>query len=293
MDKFIDQAAIGSNSGGRPPGAFLGLLGPYCFALIEEKIFVMNIFVLVKQVPDTETRIKTKDAGIDEAGVKWIVSPFDEHALEEALRQKEKTGATVTALSLGPERGADALRTAYALGVDNAIHIKDDSYNVLDIGYAAATLAAFLKTASPDVILCGHIAIDSQSSMVPAMIAQHLGCANVNNAVELTLADGKVKARREIEGGLATVETATPAVVTAAKNLNDPRYPSLKGIMASKKKKIEVKEVSELGVEAPRVQVASTEPPPPRPPGRVIEGDSPEAKAKELVRCLREEVKVI
>lgn len=253
----------------------------------------MNIFVLVKQVPDTETQIKTSGAGINEAGIKWIVSPFDEHALEEALRQKEKTGASVTAVTLGPERCTEALRTAYALGVDKAVHIKDDSYNVLDLGYTAATLAAYLKEAGADLILAGHIAIDSQSSMVPSMIAQHLGVASINNAIELNIDGDKVSVKREIEGGTATMESSVPVVITAAKGLNEPRYPSLKGIMASKKKQIETKEVSELSIEAARVEVLGMEPPPPRPPGRIIEGDSVEAKAAELVKALREEVKVI
>lgn len=253
----------------------------------------MNIFVLVKQVPDTETRIKTADKGIDESGIKWIVSPFDEHALEEALRQKEKTGATVTAVTLGPERAQEALRTAYALGVDNAVLIQDDSYNPYDVGYTAAVLAKYLQEAGADVILSGHVAIDSQSAAVPAMIAQHLGCANINNAVEMSIDGGNVKVKREIEGGTAEQSSAGPVVITAAKNLNDPRYPSLKGIMAAKKKKIETKNVSELSVEAPKLEVLKVELPPPRPPGRIVEGDSPEAKAAEVVKALREEVKVI
>ncbi len=253
----------------------------------------MKICVLVKQVPDTETRIKISGTGIDESGIKWIVSPFDEHALEEALRLKEKTGGEVTAVSLGPDRVIEALRTAYALGVDNAIHLKDDTYNVLDVSYAASVLAAFLKAGGFDIILSGHIAIDSQSSMVPAMIAELLGCANVNNAIEVSVEAGKVTVKREIEGGTAKMSGPTPVVITAAKDLNDPRYPSLKGIMASKKKKIDTQPADTSAAQAPRVQVVSLEMPPPRPPGRIIEGDSPEAKAAELTKSLREEIKVI
>lgn len=252
----------------------------------------MNIFVLVKQVPDTETRIKPSGNSIDESGIKWIVSPFDEHALEEALRQKEKAGATVTAVSLGPARSVEALRTAYALGVDKAVHIVDESYDILDVSYAASVLAAYLKGADANIVLTGHIAIDSQSSMVPSMIAQLMGCANINNAVELEINGDKVKVRREIEGGLATMESPAPVVISAAKNLNDPRYPSLKGIMASKKKQIESVEVGSLGVEGGRIEVVGIEPPPPRPPGRVLEGET-QGKVAELVKALREEVKVI
>ncbi len=253
----------------------------------------MNIFVLVKQVPDTETRIKVKDKGIDEAGIKWIVSPFDEHALEEALRQKEKTGATVTAVSFGPERCVEALRTAYALGVDKAVLVKDDAYNVFDVAYAAAALSKYLQGAGADVILAGHIAIDSQSSSVPGMIAEHLGCVSVNNAIELTVDGANVKVKREIEGGTGMMASATPVVITASKGLNDPRYPSLKGIMASKKKQVETVDAASLGVTAPRIEIANMEPPAPRPPGRVIDGDSPETKARELVKALRDEAKVI
>lgn len=255
----------------------------------------MKIYVLVKQVPDTETNLKIDGTKIVEAGVKWIVSPFDEHALEESLRLKDKTGGTITAVSLGPTRAAEALRTAYALGVDNAIHIKDDSYNVLDVGYAAGVLAKFLKSEGAEVILAGHIAIDSQSSAVPAMIAEALGCANINNAIELSVDGDKVIAKREIEGGTAVMETAKPVVVSAAKNLNDPRYPSLKGIMASKKKKIEERAVADVlgGDTLPKIEIVSIEPPAPRPPGRILDGADPKAKAAELVKVLREEAKVI
>ncbi len=253
----------------------------------------MKILVLVKQVPDTETSIKVSGAGIVEAGVKWIVSPFDEHALEEALRLKEKTGGTVTAASLGPDRVVEALRTAFALGVDSAVHIKDDAYNVLDIGYTAAVLSKFVESEKPDLVLTGHVAIDSQSSLVPSMIAQALGCAQINNAVEVKLEGNKVTAKREVEGGSAVMESSTPVVITASKGLNEPRYPSLKGIMAAKKKQVDVKTADSLGSGFPKVEVVSLELPPPRPPGRVLEGDSPESKAKDLVKALREEAKVI
>lgn len=253
----------------------------------------MKIVVLIKQVPDTETRIKISGNKIDESSIKWIVSPFDEHALEEALRLREKSSAEVIALSLGPARTVDALQNAYALGVDKAVHLKDDSYNVLDVNYTSAVLAKYLESASVDLILCGHIAIDSQSSMVAALLAERLGIANINNAVEVNLDGDKLKVRREIEGGLATMETSLPALLTATKNLNDPRYPSLKGIMASKKKQVETVEVSSLGVDVPKIEIVSLELPPPHPPGRVIEGDSIESKSSELVKSLREEAKVL
>lgn len=254
----------------------------------------MDIYVLVKQVPDTETRIKTQGAGIDESGIKWIISPFDEHALEEALRLKEKlVSANVVALSLGPERSVEALRNSYALGVDQAVHIKDDSCNVLDVSYSAAVLGSYLKQKGAQIVLTGHIAIDSQSSMVPSMVAEYLGCANINNAVEVQLNGENVRVRREIEGGLATMESAMPVVVTAAKSLNDPRYPSLKGIMAAKKKGVETVEVSSLDSRVAKIELLDVQLPPPRPSARIIEGSTPQEKAAQVVKALREEVKVI
>lgn len=255
----------------------------------------MKIAVLVKQVPDTETQISGKISGnqINEAGIKWIVSPFDEHALEEAIRIKEKHKAEVIAISLGPDRVQEVLRTAYALGVDRVAHLKDDSYNVLDVHYAAQVLAAFLKQESPDIIFTGNIAIDSQSSMVPTMIAQILNIPSIINAIKVEINGNKVKITREIEGGTADVETEMPVLITATKKLNEPKYPPLKGILAAKKKTINVVNVSSLGVNPPKIEIVSLEPPPPRPPGRIIDGATPEDKAKELVRLLREEAKVI
>ena len=255
----------------------------------------MKIVVLIKQVPDTETRLNidsTSGNSIDETGIKWITSPFDENGIEEAIRQRDKTGAEVHAVSLGPERVKDALRSAYVLGVDIATLIKDDSYNALDINYASAVLASYIKTLNADIIFTGHTAIDSQSSMVPAMIACHLGIPNVNNAIEVHIDGNKAKIHREIEGGKAVMELELPTLISAAKDLNDVRYPSLKGIMAAKKKEIEIIEVASLGVELKPIEIVSIDLPPARPSGRIIEGDSAEVKATDLVKSLREEVKV-
>ncbi len=255
----------------------------------------MKIAVLIKQVPDTETQIASKISGnqISEAGIKWIVSPFDEHALEEALRIKEKHQAEVVAISLGPDRVQEALRTAYALGVDRVVHIKDDSYNVLDIFYTANVLAAYLKQENPDIIFTGNIAIDSQSSMVPTMVAQLLNIPSVIQAIKVEMINNKIKITREIEGGIADVEVDMPVLITATKKLNEPKYPPLKGILAAKKKTINVVQVNTLGISVPKIEILGLEPPPPRPPGRIIDGASPEEKAKELVRLLKEEAKVI
>ena len=255
----------------------------------------MKIFVLVKQVPDTETSIKVSGSSIAESGVKWIISPFDENAIEGALKLKEAAGgdSTITAVALGPDRVVEALRTAYAFGADKAVHLKDDSTSVLDVSYNAGVLGNFLKNEAPDIIMAGHTAIDSQSSMVPSMISETLGCSNINNALEISVENNTVRVKREIEGGTAVMESPFPAVITAAKNLNSPRYPSLKGIMAAKKKQIETKSADEFSAGIPKIEIVSMELPPPRPPGRIIDGASPAEKAAELVKALREEAKVI
>ncbi len=255
----------------------------------------MKIFVLIKQVPDTETRIKIKGSVIDETGIKWIISPFDEHAIEEAVSQKAKIGAgcETTVVTLGPARCVSALRTAFAMGIDNAVHIKDDSYNVLDTAHTAEVLATYLKDASADLIITGHTAIDSQSSIVPSMIAQHLNIPNINNAIKVEINGDALEATREFEGATGIMTSSLPAILTAAKKLNTPRYPSLKGIMTAKKKSIDEIDSSTLKASTGKIEISSLTLPPARPSGRIIEGDDSGIKAKTLVKALREEAKVI
>lgn len=255
----------------------------------------MNVVVLVKQVPDTEAVIKIAGDQVNEGAIpKWIISPYDEYALEEAIQIKEKTGGSVTAISLGGDKVVEALRTAYALGVDNAIHIKADEYNSFDGLTIARGIQAALNGVEYDVILAGRQAIDSNAGQVPFILAELLGIPQVMWATELNLDGGNFKAKREIEGGTASVEGSLPALVTCTKGLNEPRYPSLKGIMASKKKKIEAKEWGDLGVsEASTQTIVKAELPPPRPEGRILEAETGEDYAQQLVKAMREEIKVI
>ncbi|MDH5716801.1 MAG: electron transfer flavoprotein subunit beta/FixA family protein [Spirochaetia bacterium] len=252
----------------------------------------MNILVLIKQVPDTEANISVSGSKINEGGIKWIISPYDEIALEEALRIREKKGGSVTVISVGTENTITALRTAYAMGADNAIHIKNDNYNMLDSFTIAEAIIKAIGDIKYDIILSGRQGSDSDNGQVPLIIASKLDIAVVSYAKKVELSENKAVITAETEGGQAVYETSFPVVITANAGLNEPRYPSLKGIMASKKKPIDTKDLAELGVNIEsKIEILGFEPPPQRGKGKIIEGDEPEQKARELARILHEEVK--
>jgi len=259
----------------------------------------MRILVAVKQVPDTATQVKVSadPRVIDTTGITWIISPYDEFAVEEALRIKEKRGqGEVVALSLGPERVKEALRACLAMGCDRAIHLNDPAWSDADTLVTAKALAAVVRQEAPQLLLCGRQAIDDDMGAVAAQLAELLGwpCAYwvMEEAID---ADTKtVRAARQVEGGLEVFDLPLPAVLTAQKGLNEPRYPTLRGIMGAKKKEIRDVKAADLGwaPEPPQLSVVTLEALPPRPPGRIIQGDVPTA-VKELVRSLREEAKAI
>jgi electron transfer flavoprotein beta subunit len=259
----------------------------------------MKILVAIKQVPDTATQVKVAgDArSIETAGITWIVSPYDEFAVEEALRIKEKRGqGEVVAVTVGPERAKEALRSCLAMGADRAIHVNDPALATADTLTTARALAAVVKQEQPGLVLVGRQAIDDDMGAVGAQLAEVLDwpCAYwiMEEAID---ADGKrVKAARQVEGGLEVFQVPLPAVLAAQKGLNEPRYPTLKGIMGAKKKEIKDVKASDLGLgaETPQLSVTALEALPPRPPGRIIEGDVA-AAVKELVRSLREDAKAI
>jgi electron transfer flavoprotein beta subunit len=248
----------------------------------------MKILVALKQVPDTETKIKVAADGrsLDPADVKWITSPYDEYALEEAIRIKEGRGAEVVALSVGGDSAKDVLKNALALGADTAVLLKGDGQG--DAFAVAQMIAAYAKDKGFDLILCGNKGLGGDNAALGPMLAELLGVAQANVIVKLELGDGTFKAEREIESGSEIVEGALPAVITAQKGLNEPRYASLKGIMAAKKKTIE-----ELDA-APAVAgslISALALPPERPAGRKLEGDSA-TQAMALIQALKDEAKV-
>ena len=250
----------------------------------------MKIAVCLKRVPDTETRVKIAAGGtsIDETGVKFVLNPYDEFAVEEALRRKEQAGAgEVVAISLGPDAAQETIRSALAMGADRGVLLKADQIPADALAVAKA-LAAELKDGGYDLVLCGKIAADDYNNAVGTMVAELLGMSSVTAAASLTIADGRFTSEREVEGGVEVVTGALPAVVTCEKGLNTPRYPALKGIMAAKKKPIEVKAAA---LPAAKATVTTLTLPPDRKEGRIV-GEGPDAVG-ELVRLLRQEAKVL
>jgi electron transfer flavoprotein beta subunit len=261
----------------------------------------VKIAVLIKQVPDTEAKIVIAPEGrsIDEANVNLVVNPYDEFALEEALRIKEAKGAgEVVAVAVGPEKASQALRTALAVGADRAVHVKDAAAVNTDALGVATILAAVVKEIGPDLVLTGKYAVGSDNQLVGPMLAELMGLPHVAVVTKLTVGDGKITAEREIEGAVEVFEAPLPCLVTAQKGLNEPRYASLKGIMAAKKKPIEEKTLAALGISeaalAPRVVWEKLDLPPKKTAGKVLKGEEdPAGAVRELVRLLHEEAKVI
>ncbi|MDE3034288.1 MAG: electron transfer flavoprotein subunit beta/FixA family protein [Acidobacteriota bacterium] len=248
----------------------------------------MKILVALKQVPDTETKIKVAADGrsLDPADVKWITGPYDEYALEEAIRIKEAKGAEVVALSVGGDSAKEVLRNALALGADSAVLLKGDGQG--DAFAVAQVIAAYAKDKGFDLIFCGNKGIGGDNAAMGPMLAELMGIAQANVIVKLELGEGTFRAEREIEGGSEVVEGALPAVITAQKGLNEPRYASLKGIMAAKKKTIEELEAASV----PAVAVVSALAlPPERPAGRLLAGE-PADQAQALLQALKDEAKV-
>jgi electron transfer flavoprotein beta subunit len=250
----------------------------------------VKVAVCIKRVPDTEARIKIGSDGksIDETGVKFVLNPYDEYAVEEALKLKEQAGSgEVVIIALGSDASQETIRTALAMGADRGVLLKTDAVSLDPVANAQA-LAGELEGGAYDLILFGKLAVDDSSQAVGTMVAELLGMPSVSAISHLQIADGKGRAEREIEGGVEVVEFQLPAVLTAEKGLNEPRYPALRGIMLAKKKPLEVKDV-EVGEGG--VTMGALELPAPRAGGRIL-GEGPDA-VPALIEALRTEVKVL
>lgn len=259
----------------------------------------MNIVVLIKQVPDTVTRIQDRVKGgtVDLDGVTMVVNPYDEYAVEEALRLREKHGGLVTLLALGPDRVQSALKDMLALGADEAIQLWDPAFADIGAAGVAAALAAAIRRIPHDMVWAGWKGVDDDQGVVPIYVAHQLGYPHASYVSSFEAGEGHARVVSEVEGGKENLQVRLPAVFSAQKGLNEVRYASLKGIMAVKRKVIPVWGCADVGLDPaslpPRlVRTNTIERPPDRPPGRILAGTADE-QARELVRLLHEEAKVI
>ncbi len=260
----------------------------------------MNSIVCVKQVPDTEILIGIEDGQVVEEKLQYVINPYDEYAIEEALRLRERFGeGRVTVLTLGPERTREAIMQALAVGTDEAIHLMDEAFQGGDAYATAKALAEAIVRLNLeyDIILCGKQGVDHDNAQVGIALAEMLNLPHVSLVTKLEVADDKSRAiaQRDVEEGKEVVETPLPAVITAQKGLNEPRYPTFTGIRAARKKPIHRKTAAELGIDpeavgaaGAKLRIVSLSPSPERSAGQIVPGNAAEA-CRELVRLLREE----
>lgn len=255
----------------------------------------MNILVCMKQTFDMEETIVIKDGQICEDGVEFIINPYDEYAVEEAVRIKEETGAEVTVLTVGPSRVESALRTALAMGADKGVIIETDGTEV-DEFTTSKLIAAAIKGHNFDLILGGNMAVDSGAGQVAIRVAEELGIPHVSAITKLTLDGRKATVERDMEGDVEVIEVGLPFLATAQQGLNEPRYPSLSGIMKAKKKPLERLTVEDLGFSQEEITVRTTVidqyVPAKKQTGRILEGGILQ-QVNELAQLLRSEAKVI
>jgi electron transfer flavoprotein beta subunit len=218
----------------------------------------MNIVVLVKQVPDSgaERGLRTDDNTVDRGSANNVINEMDEYALEEALRLAEAHGGEVTVLTMGPEKAAESIRKALSMGPDRAVHITDEALHGSCAVATSRVLAAALGTLGADLVLCGAESTDGRVQVMPHMLAERLGIAALTGARKLTVEGGTLTIERQTEEGYEVVTAETPAVVSVWDTINEPRYPSFKGIMAAKKKPVQTLSLADLGISADEVGLA-------------------------------------
>ena len=260
----------------------------------------MNIVVLLKQVPSTESFIEIADDGVSikTDDLKMVINPYDEFAVEEGIRLKEAHVGSVTILSVGREKTTESIRTALAMGADSGVLIQDPVIEGCDSLGIARILAAALKEIPFDLIIAGQRAVDDDSFQVGVAVAEYLKIPHVSMVIKEEIIDGKIRCHRTVEGGTVILEAPLPALFTTQRGLNEPRYASLPGIMKAKKKPLDIKTLADIGLDAekagkPMTRIMAMKYPPEREGGTIIEGDSAQAKAAALVKVLHEESKVI
>ncbi|MEJ9149991.1 electron transfer flavoprotein subunit beta/FixA family protein [Bacillus smithii] len=257
----------------------------------------MNIFVLLKRTFDTEEKITITNGSIDEEGAEFIINPYDEYAVDEAIQIRDAHGGEVTVVTVGGEESEKQLRTALAMGADKAVLINvEDDLEDGDQFTTAKILAEFLKDKEADVILAGNVAIDGGSGQVGPRVAELLGIPYVTTITEIEIKGTQAKLIRDVEGDSEVIETSLPLLVTAQQGLNEPRYPSLPGIMKAKKKPLDELELDDLDLEEedvePKTKTIEVFLPPKKETGKILEGDLSD-QVKELVQLLHTEAKVV
>jgi electron transfer flavoprotein beta subunit len=258
---------------------------------------IVNIYVLLKRTFDTEEKITLSNGKINEDGAEFIINPYDEYAVEEAIQVRDAQGGEVTVISVGTEEAEKQLRTALAMGADKAvlINIEDDIENG-DQFTTAKIIGEYLKDKNADLIIAGNVAIDGGSGQVGPRVAEILEIPYITTITKLDIENGNVSVIRDVEGDSETIEASLPLLVTAQQGLNEPRYPSLPGIMKAKKKPLEELELDDLDLEEDDVE-AKTKTieiylPAKKEAGKVLDGEI-SAQVSELVQLLRSEAKVI
>jgi electron transfer flavoprotein beta subunit len=257
----------------------------------------MNIYVLMKRTFDTEEKISISNGQISEDGAEFIINPYDEYAIEEAIQVRDEHGGEITVVTVGGEEGEKQLRTALAMGADKAVLINtEDDVENGDQFTTAKILAEYLKDKEADLILAGNVAIDGGSGQVGPRVAEQLDIPYVTTITSLEINGETVTVVRDVEGDSETIETSLPLLVTAQQGLNEPRYPSLPGIMKAKKKPLDEIEIDDLDLEEEDVE-AKTKTieiflPPEKEAGKILEGEL-EDQVKELVGLLHTQAKVV
>lgn len=255
----------------------------------------MKILVLLKQTFDTEEEIVLTNGQVSENGVKFVINPYDEYAVEEAVSIKEQHGGEVTVVTVGPSRAEAALRTALGVGVDKAIIVEDESV-FGDEYMISKVLASVANRDTYDLIIGGYMAVDDGAAQVGPRLAEELGIPHISTITRLEIENGKIRVEKDVEGDIEIIEAAMPVLVTAQQGLNEPRYPSLPGILKAKKKTIERITAADLGLNIEEIlsktEVMDQYIPPKKVAGKVLVGELPN-QISELVEILRNEAKVV
>jgi electron transfer flavoprotein beta subunit len=255
----------------------------------------VKILVTVKRVPDTaaDKKLDPNDKTLDRESVETILNPVDEYAVEEALRLKEKVGGEVVVLCMGPEPALGVIRKALSMGPDSAVHVHDGALHGSDAINTAKVLAAAVKRVEPDIVITGSESTDARTSLVPSALAECLGWPGLTSAKKLEVDGGTIRIHRETDTGYDVVEAAAPAVVSVVKGINEPRYPSFKGIMAAKSRPVTDLALSDLGIDPAEVgaagattEVVDFAPRPPKQAGQIVSDGGDGSAAVELADFL-------